>query len=456
MDGLGLSKNFQRTRFIGVILILVLLILFSVVSQGNLFSLNCSLKNGHNTSQHSRVQTTLLNLDPNLIWNRTYSRSTYDRGYSIVECQDGGFAIIGETRQEEAEFLSDVWLLRVNESGNLLWETTFGSVDDEKGYDIVERPNGGFAFVGIRDGDLYFVETNSNGFHFHSRTIPVGGMSLGLSIVACQTFGFAILGMISYNQTWLIRMNELNLILWNQTFDLALFEGGDTLVECHDGGFAFSGTSNYLTTPDVMLIRTDPNGTILWNQTYGGSGDYFSQGLVECEEGGFAFAGAKREYDELEFNIWLARTDPYGEMIWNTTYGDEEEYGIANGLVQTSAGGFALTGFEDSYAGWYEVVFLVTDPFGEPFIDSRLGSFVAEVGHSIVECQDAGFAIVGELFNFVYVYYVLLIRIAGPQNPPRLLWLELAILLPILVSVLIVVLTFWLLRSKKLATEKLE
>ncbi|MHA2428173.1 MAG: hypothetical protein ACXADB_09135, partial [Candidatus Hermodarchaeia archaeon] len=156
----------------------------------------------------------------------------------------------------------DVWLLRVDESGNLLWNTTFGSVDDERGYDLVERRNGGFAFVGIRDGDLYFVETNVEGFHIRSRTLYAGDLSLGLSIVACQTFGYGILGMISYNQTWLIRMNEFDLVLWNHTYDVALFEGSDTLVECQDGGFAFTGTSNYYNTPDVRLFRTDQNGTV--------------------------------------------------------------------------------------------------------------------------------------------------------------------------------------------------
>ncbi len=250
-------------------------------------------------------------------------------------------------------------------------------------------------------------------------------MSLGFSIVACNTFGYALLGMVSYNQTWLVRMNELDFILWNQTYDMALFEGSDTLVECQDGGFAFTGTSNYFMTPDVMLVRTDMNGIVLWNQTYGGSGDYFSQGLVECEDGGFAFAGAKRDYDELEFNIWLVRTDPLGEIMWNTTYGDTAEYGIANALVKTSGGGFALTGYEDSFAGWYEVVFLVTGPSGE-------------------------------INNFLYMYGVLLIRILSPPNPSRILWLELALWVPIVVSVLIVMSTRWLFRSKKRVAEKPE
>lgn len=453
VDGLRLTYNAQQTRRSRVFLILVLLMIL-FVSQLSLFSLNLPFHAGHHNSQHSPVQTNALNLDLNLIWNRTYSRSTFDRGYGIVECQDGGFAIIGETRQEGIDFRSDVWLLRVDESGNLIWNTTFGSVDDERGYDIVERRNGGFAFVGVRDGDLYFVETNSVGFHVRSRTIYTRGVSLGVSIVACNTWGYALLGMISYNQTWLVRMNEFDFIVWNQTYDMALSEGSNTLVECQDGGFAFTGTSNYLTTPDVILVRTDMNGTALWNQTYGGRGDYFSQGLVECEDGGFAFAGAKREYGELEFNIWLVRTNPLGELRWNASYGDEDEYGIANALVQTSSGGFALTGFEDSFAGFYDVVFLMADPMGEPRIDIRLGSFVAEVGHSIVECQDAGFVIVGELFNFAFVYNILLIRIPGPQDPSRQLWLEFALWLPIVVSVLIVVLTMWLLRSKKRVTDK--
>ena len=453
VDGLGMVKNINQVRFVGLFLILPLSFFSPVTS---LFNLLPSTYFGQYLEHQFPLQFNTVNLDMNLVWNRTYSRSTYDRGYGIVECQDEGFAIIGETRQEGVEFRSDVWLLRVDDSGNLIWNTTFGSVDDERGYDIVERPNGGFAFVGVRDGDLYFVETNSAGVHIRSRTIYAGGDSLGFSIVRCQTFGYALLGMISYNQTWLVRMNDFDLVLWNQTYDVALFEGSDTLVECQDGGFAFTGTSSYFTTPDVIFFRTDMNGTVLWNQTIEGSSDYYSRGLVECEDGGFAFAGAKRDYDEIEFNIWLVRTDPFGEIMWNTTYGDSDEYGIANALVQTSAGGFALTGLEDSYAGYYQVVFLITDSSGAPVFDIRLGSFIAEVGHSIVECQDAGFAIVGELFNFAFVYGVLLIRIPGPQDPSRQLWLELALLLPIAVSVLIVVLTIWLLRSKKQTAEKLE
>jgi outer membrane protein assembly factor BamB len=427
-----------------------------VGSRLNLPSSHQTLLSWNSTSHHLSLQTNVQNLDPSLIWNRTYSQSSYDRGYSILECRDGGYAILGETRQEGIESRSDVWLLRVDESGYLLWNTTFGSVDDERGYDLVERPAGGFAFVGVRGGDMYFVETNSVGFHIRSRTLYAGGASLGVSIVACQTFGYALLGMISYNQTWLVRMNELDLVLWNHTYDMALSEGSDTLVECQDGGFAFMGTSNYYNTPDVMLFRTDQNGSVLWNQTYGESGDYFSQGLVECADGGFAFAGAKREYDEVEFNIWLVRTDPFGAMVWNTTYGDENEYGIANAIVETSSGGFALTGFEDSFARYYDALFLVTDPYGELLIDMRLGSFYAEVGHSIVECKDAGFAIVGEFYYFTFVYSVLLIRIPGPQDPIPLrnLWLGLALLLPIVVSVVTVVLTIWLLRSKSLASEK--
>ena len=457
MDGLGLPKNVRQPQVIGGFLILVLLTLFLLVSQGSFLFMNYSVQTNHEIPPYLQVQTNLLNLDPYLTWNQTYFRSTFDRGYSIVECREGGFAIVGETRQGGVEFRSDVWLLRVDESGNLLWNTTFGSVDDERGYDLVERHNGGFAFVGVQDGDLYFVETDSEGGHIQNRTLYAGGVSIGYSIVDCQTSGYAILGMISFNQTWLVRMDD-NLVLWNQTFDVALFEGSNTLVECQDAGFAFTGTSNYYTIPDVVLVRTNQFGTVLWNQTYGGSGDYFSQGLVECGDGGFAFAGAKREYGEVEFNIWLVRTDSSGGMMWNTSYGADDEFGIANALVQTSDGRFALTGFEDSYAGYYDVVYIVTDPSGGLLIDSRLGGYVAEVGHSIVECQDGGFAIVGELFNFAYVYRVLLIRIFEPQNPipPRNLWLELALLVPIAVSVVIVGLTIWLLRSKKRAAEKLE
>ncbi|MHA2428174.1 MAG: hypothetical protein ACXADB_09140 [Candidatus Hermodarchaeia archaeon] len=116
-----MSKNTKQPHYLCVFPILALLILVPVVSQLDLPLSNLALQVGHQSRHYFPLQLNLGNLDMSQTWNRTYSRSTYDRGYGVVKCQDGGFAIIGETRQEGVEFRSDVWLLRVDESGNLLW-----------------------------------------------------------------------------------------------------------------------------------------------------------------------------------------------------------------------------------------------------------------------------------------------------------------------------------------------
>ena len=88
-------------------------------------------------------------------WQKTYGGSGDDRGNSIVQTQDGGYAILGFSFSEDGdvtnnEGLQDFWLLRLDASGNLIWQNSFGFEGSDSGISLIETSDLGFLLSGIR------------------------------------------------------------------------------------------------------------------------------------------------------------------------------------------------------------------------------------------------------------------------------------------------------------------
>ena len=100
----------------------------------------------------------------NLLWNQTYGGVLYDTARSVVLTGDGGFALAGETYPGGFGNY-DAWLVRVDASGNLLWNQTYGGANDDYAWSGVQTSDGGYALAGethsfgAGGSDFYFVKT---------------------------------------------------------------------------------------------------------------------------------------------------------------------------------------------------------------------------------------------------------------------------------------------------------
>lgn len=90
--------------------------------------------------------------DGNLLWEKTFGGSSFDAGRAIFPSQNGGFLIAGNSRSENANFSNlgqnDGWILKIDDSGNHLWQQFFGGSENDFLNDIIEMPNNSIIAVG--------------------------------------------------------------------------------------------------------------------------------------------------------------------------------------------------------------------------------------------------------------------------------------------------------------------
>jgi hypothetical protein len=289
----------------------------------------------------------------NMEWNRTYGGPGNERARSVVAVSDGGYVIAGSTTSFGAGN-TDFWLVKTDAAGNVEWNKTYGGGWNEYAHSLVVTPDDGFAIAGSTDSFGDIDSYDSDNF-------------------------------------WLVKTDASGNEEWNQTYSRGIAERITSLVVTSDGGYALAGYSYHsgrrpLTPYHFWLVKTDEFGYAKWNQSYGQSQYDYAYTLVETSDGGYAIAGETSSLDDSGQDFWLIKTNKFGKMEWNQTYGRSGVYDGARLLVETSDGGYALAG--DGFL-------VKTDADGN---EEWNQTYAYDIG-LLVEYPDSGYVIAGPIYS---------------------------------------------------------
>ncbi|KMQ59851.1 secretion protein, partial [Chryseobacterium sp. BLS98] len=96
-----------------------------------------------------------LNQQGEEIWEKYFSGQNHDYLSASVATQEGGFLVAGTSysgkgldKKEDSKGGSDIWLIRLNEFGDELWQKTLGSSSDEEAKSVIQSTDLGFFVAG--------------------------------------------------------------------------------------------------------------------------------------------------------------------------------------------------------------------------------------------------------------------------------------------------------------------
>jgi hypothetical protein len=256
------------------------------------------------------------------LWTKTYGGSVYDVARSVIQTSDSGYAILGATLSFGAGGY-DIYLIKTDASGNLLWTRTYGGTGEDQGYEVRQTFDGGYIITGFTDNNsttLYracLIKTDASG-----------------------------------NLGWIKNIYELASGNW--------ISYGYSVKQTADSGYVIAGRSK---VDNVYLVKTDTSGNVIWSHTYGGPGVDFGNSVQQTTDGGYMVAGYAAGFSGGG-SVYLVKTDPLGTMLWTRAIGGPF-YEEAKSVAQTSDGGYIVAGITSSFgAGGDDVYVIKTDSMG--------------------------------------------------------------------------------------------
>lgn len=344
-----------------------------------------------------------------ITFERTFGGTASDQGYSVVQCNDGGYVVAGYTGSSGAGG-DDAYILKTDEFGNLLWSKTFGGTSDDALFCVEQTNDNGYIFCGSYTNTsferiMYLIKTDENGDSTWTKKYRLSEYCILQSVQQTTDGGYIIAG-YGATQIYLVKTDEFGDTLWTKEFSGPSLEIVGALVQTTDNGYVIVGTtfSYGAGGGDVYLIKTDINGDTLWTKTYGGVSQDYGESIQQCSDGGFIILGWTLNFGDNDGHedYYLIKTDSNGNELWYKTF---ESYPFNRGfsVVQTSDGGFALAGWAWNIGGGLDrSMYLVkTNSVGdlvrEKLIDSTILS--TEYAFDIKETSDKGFIITGSVLS---------------------------------------------------------
>jgi hypothetical protein len=316
----------------------------------------------------------LLKLDTNgsLEWSKTYGGSKDDRGQSLAQTTDGGYVLTGYAMSDDGDGsvnsgFHDNWVLKVDASGTILWEKSFGFSGHDHSYDIIEAQDGGYFFTGFLDitsarsdgntekassltrhgvGEFWGTKIDKQGALQWRGYFGGTNNDRAHAVVQAEDGGFVMAGFSESNDFditdtqgsydfWMVNVDAKGKMLWERSFGGSGIEIAYDIAKTTDGGYVIAGNT-FSTDGDISqanggsdfwLIKVDNTGSLVWEQTYGGSGFDAAQAVIASKDGGYFVVGNSKSVDADasinygENDLWIVKTDETGSMIWQKPFG---------------------------------------------------------------------------------------------------------------------------------------
>jgi len=322
-----------------------------------------------------------VNTSGTVLQEKSYGGGGDDFAESIEELPDSGRIIFGTTYSSDGDVIgwkggSDFWLVRVKKNGAFKWRKTFGGTL----YDIAGQ-------MCIAPDDQYYCAGKTNSKNGN------------------------VTGKHKLYDAWVIKVDVDGNLVWQKCV------GGNGDDEAHaicttsDGGCIIAGSANkgggdaigWHGSNDFFVAKLDAAGVVEWSKCYGGSGDDIAHAVKQTSDGGYVVTGQVNSFDgdvvggKGYADVWLIKLNASGTMLWQYVYGGSAGEEQARDIIETSDGGLAIAAYLDgsfnsligsdftTFHNFYDFWVIKTDASGAMEWNGVYGGPSNDIGYALME-----------------------------------------------------------------------
>ncbi|NNJ87904.1 MAG: hypothetical protein HKP53_00755 [Eudoraea sp.] len=236
---------------------------------------------------------TKLNAQGELEWRKYFGGTNNDRAHAVVTAHDQGYIMAGFSESDDFDISEsrgsyDFWVVKIGDEGELEWEHSYGGTGIDIAQDIAKTEDGGYIITGSAistDGDIsephgesdvWVIKIDGQGALLWEHSYGGAGFDAAESIRPTQDGGYVISGNskstdqdlmanAGENDLWLLKIDAQGTIVWQQTFGGTDLEFAFDALETSDNGLVIVGESistNFNTLEnkggtDLILIKIE-------------------------------------------------------------------------------------------------------------------------------------------------------------------------------------------------------
>jgi uncharacterized repeat protein (TIGR01451 family) len=310
---------------------------------------NNSAPGFHGTAGNSDAYLVKLSENGGVEWHKALGGTGLEGGTrrigkgKLVQTSDGSIFLLTETSSNNGDVTgnhgaNDLWLVKLNSGGAVLWAKCFGGTGDEISVDLKLSPSGELCLFGLSTSaelttngaqqvDFYFARVSQAGdLLFQKCYGSTGGGDIPIEIASVDNEGYVLVGQVNKgdgdvqnyhgagtSDIWIFKLGLAGNILWQKCIggtaneylkvDPDFFEYDRTaggVSQTSDGGYLISATTEsnngdvngYHGGVDILTAKVSSLGTLEWTRSLGGTGRELSKGApIEFVPGEYFIGG---------------------------------------------------------------------------------------------------------------------------------------------------------------------
>lgn len=378
-----------------------------------------------------------------LIWEKAFGGNSADGARSIHQTNDGGYIVTGYAFSNNGDVTgnhgqSDFWAVRLDASGNLLWQKALGGGKSESAASVRQTSDGGYVLAGNTKSnnanvsgnhggeDFWVVKLDAAGNLIWQKTLGGSNADIASSVDQTTDGGYIVAGYTSSNNGdvsgnhggsdyWVVKLDASGNLQWQKALGGTSSDQAQAIQQTSDGGYIVAGNtksnngdvSGFHGASDSWVVKLDGAGNISWQKTLGGSAPEAAYSVKQTSDGGYVVAGSSQSSDDdVSDNkggndYWVVKLDGAGNLMWEKNFGGSSD-DVAQSVATTTDNGFIVAGASKSNDGdvslnkgnedfWA----IRLDANGNLEWEKSLGGNKKDHAYSTQQTADEGFIIAG-------------------------------------------------------------